>query len=247
VSPASPAPVACPDQSVRISVGQKPPKTSCLNPTRTIQNGNVRTYRIDALDPDGPLLRADVAGDSILRADLSYAGSGKFSCVREKCGGISMGPYDSQGARSLRFESAKLAAGNETLVVSGTFRTIPDDQLSSTSCTGQLLYINIGAGTVHFCPDGGTGFEIQDDGSTTYRFINGEGKTLAVGVGRQGALQSVEYGAFSCRSPRCAGVRVSPASAEGRRNFIFQGTTLTEQETGVATAILSGNIVLAPQ
>jgi hypothetical protein len=112
---------------------------------------------------------------------------------------------------------------------------------------GQLLYISVGEGTVHFCPDSGSGFQRGRDGSTAYKFRNGDGNTVSVRLGREGALQSVEYRSFTCRPPNCAGVSVSPAGADERRNFMFQGTVLTEQGAGVTTAILNGNLVLAPQ
>ena len=246
VAEARQVPVICPDQSIEV-VAHDRSKTSCLSRTRAQQNGSVRTYRVEGQDREGPSLTIDAAGEAILRAELVYSGGTTFSCLRDKCTGISVGPHDAQGARSLRLKGARLSYGEETALVNATLRTVPDDQMAGTSCTGQLLYISIGEGTVHFCPDAGSGFELQEDGSTAYRFMNGDGSTLSVRLGRQGALQSVEYGTFTCRSPNCAGVNVTPAGADERRNFAFQGTVLTEQGAGATTALLNGNLILAPQ
>lgn len=242
------APVVCPDQSIEIAIEGQPPRPSCMGATRTIPNGSVRTYRVEAQSGDASSLDVDVAGEAVMRAELLYPDGGKFSCLRDKCAGISMGPHDAQGARSIRLKGTKLTRDEgETAVVSGTLRTTPDDQVASTTCVGQLLYISVGEGTVHFCPDSGTGFQRQRDGSTTYKFRNGYGKSVAVHLSRQGALQSVEYRPFTCQSPNCAGVSVSPAGTDERRNFTFQGTVLTEQGADATTAILNGNLVLAPQ
>ena len=241
------APVVCPEQSIAIVIVRQSPRTSCMGRTRTIQNGNVRTYRVEGQDRDAPVMSVEAAGESILRARLAFADGRTFACLRDKCGGISIGPHDSQGARSVRFRNASLANGEDTAVVNATFRTTPDDQLASTTCVGQLLTISVGEGTVHFCPDSGSGFQLEDDGSIAYRFMNGDGNTVAVRLGREGALQSVEYGAFICRSPNCVGTSVSPGELGERRNFVFQGTVLTERNAGATAAILNGNLVLAPQ
>jgi hypothetical protein len=206
--------------------------------TRTIPNGSVRTFRIEPQDRDAPTLIADAGDGAILRVELVYPDGGKFSCLRDKCGGISLGSHDAQGARPIRFNGAKLARDEQIAVVNGTFRTVPDDQVPSTTCVGQLLYISVGEGTVHFCPDSGSGFQLRADGSTAYRFMNADGKKVGVRVSREGALQAVEYDTFSCKVPDCSGVRVS------QRNFMFQGTVLTAQGE---TAILNGNLLLAPQ
>jgi hypothetical protein len=241
------APVVCPDQSIEIAIGRQPPRTSCLGQTRTILNGSVRTYRMETRDLGAPSLNIDAGGGAILRAELLYPDGRKFSCRGDKCARISMGPHDAQGARSIQFKGAKLSRSEQTAVVNGTFGTVPDDQVASTTCVGQLLYISVGEGTVHFCPDTGSGFQRDRDGSTAYKFRNGDGNTVSVRLSREGALQSVEYRSFICHSPNCAGVSVSPAAAGERRNFVFQGTVLTGQGAGATTAILNGNLVLAPQ
>lgn len=182
-----------------------------------------------------------------MRVELAYPDGGKFTCLRDKCGGISMGPHDAQGSRPIRFNGAKLARGEQTAIVNGTLRTVPDDQVAGSTCVGQLLYISIGEGTVHFCPDSGTGFQLRGDGSTVYRFMNGDGKKVGVRLSREGALLAVEYDTFSCQAPNCTGVRVSPAGADEQRTFTFQGTVLTEPGAGATSVVLNGNVVLAPQ
>jgi hypothetical protein len=64
---------------------------------------------------------------------------------------------------------------------------------------------------------------------------------------RGGTLRRVEFGSFACNAPACAAVDIAPADSDGRRKFAFRGTTLLERDGGSASAILNGNIVLAPQ
>ena len=241
------APVVCPDQSLEIAIDRQASRRACLGLTRTLANGSVRTFQVEAQDRDAPAVTVDTGGGSVMRVELVYPDGGKFSCLREKCGGISMGPHDTQGSRSIHFNGAKLTRTEQTALVNGMLRTAPDDQVAGNTCVGQPLFISVGEGTVHFCPDNGTGFQLRGDGSTAYRFMNGDGQKVGVRLSREGVLQAVEYDTFRCQAPDCRGVSVSPGGAGEQRTFTFQGTVLTDQGAGVASAILNGTVVLAAQ
>jgi len=243
------APAACREQSIEVISGDEPVVTRCMSQTRATQNGSVRTYRVQGQEPADSSLRIDAAGATILRADLVDAHGGLFTCGRGECAGISLSAHDAQGVRTLRLDRAKLTRtlDNQFMLVSGLLRTVPDDALAGTSCTGQLLYITVGDSTQHFCPDGGSGFDLQNDGAIAYGFMNGDGDTLSVQMRPEGGVQAVEYRSFGCRSQGCGGVSVTPGAPDGSRNFIFQGTTLTDHATGTRLATLNGNVLLAAQ
>jgi hypothetical protein len=220
-----------------------------------VRNGSVRTYRVEGEGGVVQELRVDIAGRMIVAARLGFDASTPFTCEGDRCVGIRVGPYDQQGARPIVFDNARLSrmargadgADEEVAVVTARLRTIPDDELPATACAGQILYISIGDGTAHFCPDSGTGFDIDPDGGRTYRFTNSDGDSIGVAVDKVGKLRRVEYGEFVCTAPACTGADISPAGAGGRRNFAFRGTTLVERDTADSSVILNGNVVLAPQ
>ncbi len=252
--PAQNSTIACQEQQISVLADGRP-QSICLGRTQVVQNGNVRTFRADEQGGKGQWLRVDAAGETIIAVEMSDAGQGNYTCKWSKCAGISIGPHDAQGARSIVFDKARLSrlkvvddeAADEFVALSGKLKTVPDDQLPATTCVGQLLHISVGAGTMHFCPDGGTGFDMEDDGGMTYRFTNADGGSVGVRMDRGGTLRQVEFGKFACKAPACVGVEIAPVHADGGRRFAFRGTTLLERDGGAAAAILNGNIVLAPQ
>jgi hypothetical protein len=251
VAPASGGVSACQEQQLDVVMGGKS-RRHCVGRTQVVRNGSVRTYRVEAHGANGASLKVDAGGGVILSAELGSADEAAFTCREGRCAGISMGPHDQQGARSILLDQVRLLRhkpdGAEDLaIVSGKLRTVPDDELASSTCVGQVLLISIGDGTVHFCPDAGTGFDLDDDGGKTYRFTNIDGGSLGVQLDKDDVLRKVEYERFACNGAACVGARVSPAEPDGSRNFVFQGTTLVERDTGSAAAILNGNVVLAPQ
>jgi hypothetical protein len=280
VAAASGEPVACVEQFVDVTAGEKKQQRSCVSRTQTITNGNVRTYRVESQGGAVSSLRVDAAGEKILHAELSMNGGEVFACGAGQCGGISLAPYDSQGARAVVFARARLSrpaqsaqlpesaqstrspppqsspsptqsaeaqSTEETVFVDGRLRTLPDDQLASSACAGQVLLVSQGPGTQHFCPDSGTGFDLDEQGGTTYRFTNHDGDTLSVSMNRSGALERVSLGNHACAAPACAGVSISPAAADGRREFGFRGTTLPGNASEATPALLNGTVVLGAQ
>lgn len=268
----------CPDQRLDIAAEGRSQR-HCMSRTQVVQNGNVRTYRVEEELTGRRELKVDAAGETIVAVELVMDAGDRFGCRWSHCKGVSVGPHDAQGARSIVFERTRLGAmvvsaerkefagaerdeaagagrdeadgaavGNGAAVhVHGTLRTLPDDQLRATTCVGQILYISQGAGTQHFCPDGGTGFDVEDDGGRTYRFTNADGDSLGVGMDEGGALRSVEYKEFVCHGSACTGVHVAPGGADGRRHFAFQGTTLLDRNSASVSVILNGNVVLEAQ
>ncbi len=253
VAAASGEPVACVEQFVDVTAGEKKQQRSCVSRTQTITNGNVRTYRVESQGGAVSSLRVDAAGEKILHAELSMGDGEPFACGAGQCGGISLAPYDSQGARAVVLAKARLSrpanesAEEDPSVVDGRLRTLPDDQLASSACAGQVLLVSQGAGTQHFCPDSGTGFDLDEQGGTTYRFTNHDGDTLSVSMNRSGALERVSLGNHACAARACAGVSISPATADGRREFGFRGTTLLGNASEATPALLNGTVVLGAQ
>jgi hypothetical protein len=235
---AAPVRTSCIEQYLEVDE-----KRSCVTHTRVLQTGNVRSYRVESSQGGAVRsLRVDAAGEQILHAEMALDSGEAFACGAGHCPGISMGPYDSQGARSIVFEKARLSrAEDESVVVHGRLRTVPDDQLAASSCKGQVLLISQGPGTMHFCPDSGTGFDLDEHGGTTYRFTNHDGNTLSVSVSKAGALQAVELGKLACAVPSCSGVAITD------RAFSFRGTTLIERGSDTNTAVLDGVVEMAPQ
>lgn len=248
-----PATTRCMDQRMEITVDGVPFQ-QCLGATHTVRNGSILTHRADPQDPDGRWLNIEVGGKTIFAAQIGTGGRIDYQCERDKCSGIAVGPYDAQGARIIVLSNAALfrestthPGEQQTALVTGQIRVMPDDQSASTACVEQVLLINIGNETVHFCPDGGTGFDLDEDGGKTYRFTNGDGASVAVDTDPHEALRRVEYNGYSCLARACGGVSVSEPSSNGTRHFSFRGTMLVQGGADGASALLNGNLILDPQ
>ena len=108
VAVASSETVSCVEQFLDVTAQEKQQR-SCVSRTQTITNGNVRTYRVESQGGAVSSLRVDAAGDKILHAELSLGGGEPFACGAGQCGGISLAPYDSQGARAVVLSKARLS------------------------------------------------------------------------------------------------------------------------------------------
>lgn len=240
----------CLDQKMEVAAGGVESQ-QCLGATHTVRNGSVVTYRVDPQDVGGRWLSVEAAGKVIVSVQLGTGGQIAYQCARDQCSGIAMSSYDAQGARSIVLndaillrESAAHPGEQETALVTGQLKVLPDDQAPSTTCVAQVLVINVGDESVHFCPDGGTGFDVDADYGRTYRFTNGDGVSVSVDLDAHENLRRVEYGSYSCAAGDCNGVSVSAPDTSGRRVFYFHGTVLTQDG---AAALLNGNLNLDPQ
>jgi hypothetical protein len=137
----------------------------------------------------------------------------------------------------------------ESLQLSGRFE-IPPEQLSELACAGQgVSIVTSDSSSQTFCPQGGAGFEIGDDGAKRYRFTSLDGESILVATDENQQIRQVQYEgevSLACRSAECSSVRISAADAEGAHRFTFSGTTLIETESGQSNAVLNGSLILPP-
>jgi hypothetical protein len=227
----------------------------CVSDTRADQNGAIRTWRVDSIDGTGRWLRIDTAGGKVLSATLGGGISAQFQCKDDACSGITIGRHDVQGVRTISLEEAPLkragldsaAAGSELARVSGTLKTLPQEQMASLACAGEgVSIVTSDSSSQAFCPKGGAGFEIADNGHRTYRFTNLDGASILVVVDQSENVREVRFEGddrLSCRGAAC-GVRISAPTAQGERFFEFAGTTLIENRRGESNAVVNGTLVL---
>ncbi len=171
----------------------------------------------------------------------------------DDCPGISFGPYDAQGARSILFEQARLS---RAAVNVETEESVRRDGPAAHDLRRSAVVLELRRGSAarqsrrrHRCisaPTPGQADDLDEDGGRTFRFTNHDGTTLAVSVNAAGALKRVAFGQHECRAPGCGGVRLAPADAEGSRRFSFSGTSLLEKGSDANSAVLNGVVVLAP-
>jgi hypothetical protein len=222
----------------------------CVGATSTLQNGGVRVYRVESLSGPGYTLRIEAAGSSILSAALGIDGEKVFRCDRKACAGLEIGRHDVESVRVISLNQVALAnTRDERVTVSGRLQTMPEDQVPGLACTGQgVSIITSDSSSMTFCPKGGAGFEIGNDGNRTYRFTNLDGASLLVAVDQDHRARRVEYQgdvALICSSSTC-GVQISAANSAGERTFTFAGTTLLEVSTGQSNAVLNGTLLVPP-
>lgn len=222
-------------------------ESPCIGPLSTIQNGSVRTYRVDTRNSTFQSLRIDAIGTRVLRVAV-----GDFLCKESSCKGVSIGRHDVHGIRVIRLQEAPLtsADSNESLLVSGELRTRPENEVAAASCPGQgVSVVTSDSSTSWFCPNGGAGFELGDDSVKTYRFTNLDGVSILVALDDQQRLKQVRWEGdetLACRSGDCGGMRVSAPGADGERKFTFAGTTLIETSSGQRNAVLNGTLIVPP-
>jgi len=148
-----------------------------------------------------------------------------------------------------RTDSGGIPSAQQSLQLSGRFE-IPPEQLSELACTDQgVSIVTSDSSSQTFCPRGGAGFEIADDGTRRYRFTSLDGESIVVATDRNQQIRQVRYEgeiSLACRSVDCGSVRMSAADAAGARRFTFSGTTLIETESGQSNAVLNGSLILPP-
>jgi|GEM_PF-3172356 len=227
---------------------------ACGGPLDTMQNGSVRTYRVEMHGESARWLRIDAIGTRVLSVALggTSARAPDFRCKESSCSGVSISRHDAQGVRTISLSNLRLrpAHSGDDAWVSGEIRTHPEDQVAGASCPDQGLSIVTSDGSVSaFCPNGGAGFELGDDGNRTYRFTNLDGASILVALDEAQRVQQVRYegdDTLACRGSTCGHVGVSAADAKGPRTFTFAGTTLIESSAGEHNAVLNGTLVVPP-
>ncbi|WP_129774433.1 hypothetical protein [Peristeroidobacter soli] len=247
---------ACAGQQLEIAMDDSI-ESVCMGALITKHNGSVRSHQIASLTAPQRWLRVEVAGGNILSAAWGSDVRPEFHCVAAACQGITISRRDAQGARVMTLERTALmrtssnetSATQESLQLSGRIE-IPAEEFSDLACPGQgVSIVTSDSSSQTFCPQGGAGFEVADDGTRRYRFTSLDGESIVVAADQDQQVRRVQYEgevSLACRSVECGSVRISVANAEGARRFTFAGTTLIDTNSGESNAVLNGSLILPP-
>lgn len=247
---------SCPGQQLEIAMNDHI-ESVCMGTLTTKQNGSVRSHQVSSLTAPQRWLRVEVAGGTILSAAWGSDLRPDFHCQAADCEGITISKRDAQGARVMKLERASLMrthsngmpATQVSVQLSGQVE-IPPEELSELACADQgVSIVTSDSSSQTFCPQGGAGFEIADDGTRRYRFTSLDGESILVATDKNQQVRQVQYEgevSLACRSFECGSVRISAATVAGARRFTFSGTTLLETENGQSNAVLNGSLILPP-
>lgn len=228
-------------------------ESACLGTLVTKYNGSVRSHQVATIGAPQRWLRVEVAGSTILSAAWGNDQRPDFHCQGTECKGITIGRRDARGARVMTLAGTQLrpTAANETpyLRLSGQL-TIPPETLPEFACAEQgVSIVTSDSSSQTFCPLGGAGFEIADDGTRRYRFTSLDGESIVVATDQDQRIRQVQFDgeiSLACQSFGCGSVRISTADAEGAQRFTFAGTTLLDTDSGQSNAVLNGTLILPP-
>ena len=247
---------SCREQKLEIAMNDDV-ESVCIGTLITKHNGSVRSHQVATLAVPQRWLRVEVAGGAILSAAWGSELRPDFQCRAAECKGITISRRDAQGARVMTLERTPLqrtrangmSSSQESLQLSGRVE-IPAEPLPELACADQgVSIVTSDSSSQTFCPQGGAGFEIGDDGSKRYRFTSLDGESILVATDQLQQVRQVQYEgevSLACRSVDCGSVRISAAGADGARRFTFSGTTLIVAESGQSNAVLNGSLVLPP-
>lgn len=248
--------IPCSGQQLEVVVA-KDIESVCMGTLVTKHNGSVRSHEVATLTVPLRWLRVEVAGGTILSAAWGSEQRPEFHCQAAECTGITISKRDARGARTMTFERAQLTptqsisrpSTQASLQLSGQVE-IPADALPELACNDQgVSIVTSDSSSQTFCPQGGAGFEIGDDGTKRYRFTSLDGESILVATDPNQQVRQVQYEgemSLACRSVECGSVRISVADAQGARRFTFAGTTLLDTENGQSNAVLNGSLILPP-
>ena len=229
----------------------------CLGTLTTKHNGSVRSHQVSTLTAPQRWLRVEVAGGTILSAAWGSASRPDFHCEAAACKGLTISRRDARGARVMtlertalvRTQSSGMPSEKNSLRLSGHIE-IPPEELPALACADQgVSIVTSDSSSQTFCPLGGAGFEIGDDGNKRYRFTSLDGESILVATDEEQRIEQVQFEgevSLACRSFECSSVRISMADVEGARRFTFSGTTLIETDSGQSNAVLNGSLILPP-
>ncbi|HEY0943588.1 MAG TPA: hypothetical protein VGE08_26115 [Steroidobacter sp.] len=229
----------------------------CLGTLTTKYNGSVRSHQVATLATPQRWLRVEVAGGTILSAAWGGELRPDFYCQGAACKGITISRRDARGARVMTLERTQLmrAPSNEMSSVQASLQlsgqlTIPPEELPEFACADQgVSIVTSDSSSQTFCPLGGAGFELADDGTKRYRFTSLDGESIVVATDQDQQIRQVQFDgevSLACRSFGCGSVRISAADVEGARRFTFAGTTLIDADSGQTNAVLNGSLILPP-
>jgi hypothetical protein len=251
------APVSCPGQQLELGLKDHI-ETVCIGTPVTKQNGSVRSHQVQTLEAPQRWLRVEVAGSTVLSAAWGGSSQPDFYCRAGDCKGILISRRDAQGVRVMILERASLRrlhadgtpSAEAPLLLSGRVEVPPEEPLPALACTDQGVSIVTSDGSSQsFCPKGGAGFEMGEDGNKRYRFTSLDGESILVGVDQSHQIKHVAYEgevSLACRAFECGSVQISAPDTAGARRFTFTGATLIETSRGESNAVLSGSLILPP-
>lgn len=275
----APALPACAHQQLDLTTADGVQR-ACVSATRTRQNGSVRSFVVEPEGTSGWQLAIDTAAERVLAVRLRRAAQGTqpaalFACEGRACQGVAIGAPDAHGARTLTVSDARLQTpppgqrrrppGSErapratdapdapAVHLRAALAIPPDHQQAMPPCPDPGITVVEGqGGSVRlFCPLGGAGYEIDDDGRVRFAFRDLEGRQLVVALAADRGVASVSYGALTCRAPQCGGVDIQAQGDAGdwavARRFTFSGTTLGSAPGGGRRATLNGTVTMPSQ
>jgi hypothetical protein len=218
----------------------------CLGSIATTQNGSVRSYELHSVSGAPRSLRIDASGTLVVAAFLTTDSTPLLSCRADACKGIVISKRDAKGSRTISLKQAVLtetAGGLATL--SGIIEASAENLPPTLACNDQSLSMIASDGsTIAFCPKGGVGFEIGNDGSTTYRFTSLDNESLLVVVNPTREVQRVVFEgehSLACQGRDCRQLQISDG-----RVFHFAGTSLIDTQSGESTTVLDGTLIAPP-
>ncbi|MBS0448297.1 MAG: hypothetical protein JSR59_20410 [Proteobacteria bacterium] len=226
-------------------------ESSCVGATQVLQNGSLRSYRVDAQGHGTRWLVIDAAGNRVVSAALGTGDSPEFECRDDQCADIVVGEADLQGMRRIALDAARLprntGPGDDAVLTGQLTAAEGDADVAVGACRGQSVLISRqDAAPLHFCPDDGSSIDSADAGYVTYSFLGLDGGSIRVSFDAGGILHRVSYGALRCIDDGCAYVSIAPA-VEGGRVMDFGGT-LVQEEGGDGVrrnwATLTGRLLL---
>lgn len=247
---------SCAGQQLEVTVNGNI-ESLCMGAVITKHNGSVRSHQVATLTAPQRWLRVEFAGGTILSAAWGNELQPEFHCQAAECNGVAISKRDARGARVMALDRTSLMqtpsngmpSAQQSLQLSGRVE-IPAEELSEPACVDQgVSIVTSDSSSQTFCPQGGAGFEIADDGTKRYRFTSLDGESILVATDRNQQIGQVRYegeGSLACRSSECGSVRISVADANGARRFTFSGTTLIDTESGQSNAVLNGSLILPP-
>ena len=222
----------------------------CVDTRSTIQNGGSRAYRFTFLGENAKILSVNATGTAIDHVELTLASGKRFLCEAEGCTGVVIGKRNAEGKRVIGLDSTlKLEADSgatESATISAKLNTMRDQDVSGLACIGQgVTLIGSDNSSVDFCPLGGHGFSMTEEGSKIFHFSNLENEEIRIEVGEDESLRKISFGGddLACTAESCTGFSITPPNAKGERVLTFAGTVLTSRLASGETITLNGTLL----
>jgi hypothetical protein len=236
---------ACDGQTLELTLNDTR-TTPCFSSVSTTQNGSVRSYELQTASGATRSLRIDASGAVVVAVFLKTDSTPLLRCKAENCKGVTIGKRNAEGLRTISLRQTVLTeAAGGSAALTGNINTPADHRTTGIACDDQGISLIAADGSITpFCAQGGVGFEIGDDGTTTYRFTNLDNESLLVVMNPSRQVQRVAFegeSSFACRGGECRQLQI-----DGEREFNFSGTTLIDIQSGDRSVVLNGTLIVPP-